>query len=120
MNRGYRVVMKIEKDIAKEAELDTLISRSPYYLAFRKFLRHPLAKWGGIILIVLYTLIIFAEFIAPYDFDNESRGNSYNPPSKIRFIDAQGKFHISPFVYNTEYGFDQYYRRVFKERTEKR
>lgn len=92
--------MKIQKDITKEVELDTLISRSPYYLAFRKFLRHPLAKWGGIILIILYTLIIFAEFIAPYGFRSDIKGKSYMQPVKLHFFDEFGRFHLQPFIYN--------------------
>ncbi|NLL14800.1 MAG: ABC transporter permease, partial [Fibrobacter sp.] len=59
--------------------------------AASKFFGHPLAIPGLIILGVLYFLMIFAEFIAPYHFDSGDRANSYQPPSRIRFV-HDGKF----------------------------
>jgi peptide/nickel transport system permease protein len=81
-----------------------------------KLKRHKPALAGLAILILLYIVCIFAEFIAPYHYDNENRSNSFNPPSSIHFIDASGKFHFVPFIYNSAYSFDQYYRRVFVEK----
>jgi len=43
----------------------------------------------------------FADLLAPYHFDYQFRNKPYHPPTRIHFIDAQGKFHIKPFVYNT-------------------
>lgn len=81
-----------------------------------KLKRHKLALAGLVILLLLYGMCVFAEFIAPYGYDNELRSNSYNPPSRIHFIDGKGTFHILPFVYNSGYVFDGYYRRVFTEK----
>jgi peptide/nickel transport system permease protein len=80
-----------------------------------KLKRHKPALAGLAILIILYGVCIFAEFVAPYDFDNEERANSYNPPSRIHFFDDAGKFHGIPFVYNSRYAFDRYYQRTFVE-----
>jgi peptide/nickel transport system permease protein len=85
-----------------------------------KLKRHKPALAGLAILVVLYIVCIFAEFVAPYHFDNENRGNSFNPPSKIHWVDGNGAFHIIPFVYNSTYSFDQYYRRVFVEQRDTR
>jgi peptide/nickel transport system permease protein len=79
-----------------------------------KFLRHPLAVPGLIVLIVLYVAMIFAEFIAPYDYDNGNRSNSYQPPSRIHFV-HEGKFSLQPFVYPYSYGFNEFYERKFIE-----
>ena len=82
--------------------------------AAKKFFRHPLAVIGLVVLGILYFFMIFAEFIAPYGFDNGSRENSYQPPSRIHFV-HEGKFSLQPFVYPYSYEFNHYYERVFVE-----
>ncbi|MBD3347049.1 MAG: ABC transporter permease subunit [Chitinivibrionales bacterium] len=82
----------------------------------KKFLRHPLAIPGLVILCVLYFIMIFAEFFAPYHYDNANRGNSYVPPGKIHFV-HNGEFRIRPFVYPYTYTFNKYYERVYVEDT---
>lgn len=52
------------------------------------------------ILIVLYVLAIFADFIAPYPYDIQHRDTPYHPPTQIHFFDENGKFHPRPFVYS--------------------
>lgn len=84
-------------------------------LAFRRLKRHKLAMIGAWILFIFYFLMIFADFVSPYHFDNEKRENSYNPPTKLHFIDTNGKFHLNPFVYNSSFEFDEFYNRVYKE-----
>jgi len=81
-----------------------------------KLKRHKPAMAGLAILVVLYAVCLFAEFIAPYHYDNENRTNSFNPPSTVHFVDAGGAFHMASFIYNCEYAFDQYYRRVYVEK----
>lgn len=51
------------------------------------------------ILIVLYFLSIFADFISPYPYDVQHRDTPYHPPTQIHFFDEKGNFHIRPFVY---------------------
>jgi peptide/nickel transport system permease protein len=85
---------------------------------FLKLKKHKLAMVGFCILALFYGVAIFAEFTAPYHYDNESRTNSYNPASRIHFIDEQGHFHL-PFIYNYHYEFDEYYNRVYVEKTDK-
>jgi peptide/nickel transport system permease protein len=80
-----------------------------------KLRRHKPAMAGLAVLTALYGMCLFAEFVAPYHYDNESRVHSYSPPSKIRFFDMEGHFHIIPFVYATEYSFDRFYRRAYVE-----
>ncbi|MDO5576598.1 MAG: ABC transporter permease [Fibrobacter sp.] len=80
----------------------------------QKFLRHPLAVSGLVVLAVLYFIMIFAEFIAPYGYDNENRGNSYQPPSRIHFV-HNGKFSLQPVVYPWSFTFNEYYERTYIE-----
>jgi peptide/nickel transport system permease protein len=77
-----------------------IASRSLLWLAWKKFRAHPLAKWGGAILGVLYVVMLFAEFIAPYDFKTSSKRKPYCRPVTVHFFDEYGRFHLRPFVYN--------------------
>ena len=48
-------------------------------IALRRLRRHRLAMWALGVLVVLYTMCIFADFIAPYNMDDEQRDISYCP-----------------------------------------
>lgn len=79
-----------------------------------KFFRHPLVLPGIFVLVIFYLMMLFAEFIAPYHFDDGVRANSYQPPSRIHFI-HNGKFSIIPFVYTYSYEFNEFYERQWIE-----
>jgi peptide/nickel transport system permease protein len=81
----------------------------------RKFLRHPLAMVGLVVLGILYAIMVFAEVLAPYHFDNGDRALSYVPPNRLHFV-HNGRFSLVPFVYPYEYGFNAIYERVFVEK----
>jgi peptide/nickel transport system permease protein len=95
------------------------MERGPLGIALRRLLHHPLAIIGGGVLLVLYLLAIFADFIAPYHYDNEVRKNSYHPPTPIHFFDPQGNFHPRPFIYRYSYRFDKFHRRIYTRDTTK-
>ncbi|HEX2957116.1 MAG TPA: ABC transporter permease [Chitinispirillaceae bacterium] len=80
----------------------------------QKFFAHPLSIPGIMVLSVLYIVMVFAEFIAPYDFDNGSRTNSFQPPSRIHFV-HNGKFSLHPFVYPYTFTFNEFFERKFIE-----
>ena len=66
-------------------------------LMWRKFVRNRAALAGGIIIVCLYVLTIFANFIAPYSLTNRVRGERiYLAPQGIHLFD-EGEF--APFVY---------------------
>ncbi len=77
-------------------------SRTPLGLAWRQLRKHRIALIGGGILIVLYTTMLFGDFIAPYSLDYTDRTRFYHPPTVPRFVDLQGRWHLRPFVYQTE------------------
>jgi peptide/nickel transport system permease protein len=84
-----------------------------------KLAAHKIAFVGAVILIVLYAVMLLAEFIAPYHYDSERREHSYMPPTKFHLFDKDGKFHFLPVFYEQEYQFDEFYRRVFTENKDK-
>jgi len=60
--------------------------------------RHKL--WSALILLACFhALVFFAGFFAPYDFATHNRELTFAPPTRIHFVDTQGKFHARPFVY---------------------
>jgi len=73
-----------------------------------------------VVLAALYLGAIFADFISPYHFDNEERLNSYSPPTRLHFVDNEGKGHLRPFIYRYTYQFDQFYQRVYTPDTSQR
>lgn len=89
-------------------------------IALRRLRRHRLAILSLWVLGFLYSLAIFADFVAPYDFDSEKRQLSYCPPMRLYFFDESGRFHIRPFVYEYSYSFDEHYNRVYVQDRSKR
>ncbi|MBN1758490.1 MAG: ABC transporter permease [Chitinispirillaceae bacterium] len=82
--------------------------------SLKKFIRHPLSIPGIVVLAVLYLLMFFAEFIAPYGLDSGRRELSYQPPSRVHFV-HNGKFSLRPFVYAYGFTFNEYYERTYTE-----
>ncbi len=94
------------------------VSQSYLSLVWWKFKKNRVAVFGGIILILMYfCMCIIPEFIAPYDLEHSTNFPEARPQT-IRFIDAQGKFSIQPFVYGLDKKIDEKLRkRVFVENT---
>ena len=60
--------------------------------------RRKLAKWLAV-LVALHGVIACAGFFAPYDPVAQDRQRPYTPPSKLHFLDTQGRVHMRPFLY---------------------
>jgi peptide/nickel transport system permease protein len=59
-------------------------------------------KYGRLLVafvIALHGLVFFAGFVAPYDPVQQVRTLPYAPPTGVHFVDADGRFHLQPFVY---------------------
>src|SRR5690554_1227166 len=66
------------------------------------------------------TMAFFAEFFAPYPLEAKNTRYINAPPQIIRFVDANGKFHLRPFVYVYQSKMDMAtFSRVFTEDTSK-
>lgn len=75
-------------------------------LIWRRFLRNRLALGAAIVLVIMYTVVIFAEFFAPYDHLISDEDYVARQPQLLRFFDDQGNFHLRPFVYGTTTSLD--------------
>ena len=74
-------------------------SESYSQLVWRRFQKSKPAIMGGIIVLVLAVLALFAEFFAPYPLKMTNAQNAFIPPTKVRFFDVDGNFYLRPFVY---------------------
>ncbi len=86
-----------EERTSRQAESQTQI-------AWQQFRKHRLALIGGVILIALFLMAIFAPFIAPYNLNFYSRSQitSFQPPTPIQFRDPDTGAVVRPFVYGYE------------------
>ena len=71
---------------------------SLYSLAWRQFLRHPMAKVALAVLGILYFFAAFADFFAPYPEHFGDARSTFAPPTTVHFRNADGEF-VRPFVY---------------------
>ncbi len=79
---------------------------SPWAMVWRNLRRHRMAMLAAKVLLVMYGVMLFDGFFAPYYYGDESRLHSYHPPFNLRFFDSEGRFHLRPFVYHSGYEFD--------------
>lgn len=85
-------------------------SMSPQKLAWRELRKNRLAVIGLWTLIVLYTIALFAPFIAPYNPTDPNPGGQskgFHSPMRLRFRAADGSFQLRPFVYQTQRTYDE-------------
>jgi peptide/nickel transport system permease protein len=80
-------------------QLAAVYTASQWQLTWWRFRKHRLALASLVLLILLYIVGIFCEFIAPYDPNFYYEKYVYAPPQRLHFIDNEGNFHWRPFVY---------------------
>lgn len=94
---------------------EKLYMASQWQLMWRKFKKHKLAAFGGIVLVIFYLIAIFCEFIATQDIHERHPQYIYAPPQRIHFFDSGG-FHFRPFVYGLKGKLDPItFRRTYIE-----
>ncbi|TMI92335.1 MAG: ABC transporter permease [Bacillati bacterium ANGP1] len=84
---------------AEQRQREAARARTPLQLAWRQLRRYKLALISGAALAVIYVIMLFAEFVAPYGLDFTDRRLFYAPPVGVHLIDARGRWHARPFVY---------------------
>ncbi len=89
-----------ESVVSPDAPPDVLTA-SQWKLMWWKFRKHKLAVWAGFLLLILYFVAAFCEFLAPYPLDYRDVDYAYAPPQPVRFISEDG-LHLRPFVYAIE------------------
>ena len=88
-------LLEEEKDVEERVAV-----APPMTLMWWKFRKHKAALISGVVLIILYVVAIFCEFVAPYVPEDTFIRYKLSPPSPIHLIDSQGNFR-GLFVYKT-------------------
>jgi peptide/nickel transport system permease protein len=81
-------------------EQSRVYQASQMRLMWWKFKRHRLALASGIFLAALYVMILFCEFLAPYDLHTRNVDFIHTPPQPVHLF-HEGQF-IGPFVYGRQ------------------
>ena len=100
----------------REQDAERVFRASQWRLIWWRFSSNRLALLGGIVLVAAYLCVIFAEFVAPCNPRRRDARRILAPPSRIRFVDEAGRFHLRPFVYPlTQERNSETLRRSFRE-----
>jgi peptide/nickel transport system permease protein len=70
---------------------------------WQKLKNNSLAKYGALVLLIFYLVVIAAEFVAPYDPYVSQQDGSLLPPTQIFWRDQAGQL-IGPHIYPTTQG----------------
>jgi len=97
----------------KRAKQEKYYMSSQWQLMGRKLIRHKLAVISFILLAILYTGVIFGNFIAPQGLEDYSATYSNAPPSKIHVV--HNDEFVGPFVYHYDITYDKFQNKIFTE-----
>ncbi|MGB3613366.1 MAG: ABC transporter permease, partial [Elainellaceae cyanobacterium] len=70
---------------------------------WQKLQDNSLARLGIAILVILYSIALSAEFVAPYDAYSTQASGSFLPPTQIYWRSPEGRF-VGPHIYPTTLG----------------
>jgi peptide/nickel transport system permease protein len=88
----------LEEVVARSEEEEKAFVATQWQLMWWKFRKHKMAMIGGAIIIILYVVAVFCEFVAPYAPDLPFIKYKFAPPTRLHIRDADGNWH-APFVY---------------------
>ncbi|WP_208977970.1 ABC transporter permease [Labrenzia sp. 011] len=86
------------------AEQERFYQASQWKIMWWKFKRHKLAVWSGVVLILFYLCVPFAETIAPYTPNMRDSDHLYAPPQPVHLF-HEGRL-VGPFVYGMQSSLD--------------
>jgi peptide/nickel transport system permease protein len=93
----------LESEVIQEHQED----ESYFGLVWRRFRRSRVSIVGGSMVLTLMMLAVFADFFSPTSLYQINLDASFTPPQQIHFLtDANGNFHLGPFVYNYVFELD--------------
>ncbi|MCC7368447.1 MAG: ABC transporter permease [Chloroflexi bacterium] len=81
----------VEQEVVSAAD-EKRYARTQLQLVWLRFLRNRAAMVGGGIILAMYLMALFANFLAPYDADLRFDAGIYVPPQPIYLVD-DGRFY---------------------------
>jgi peptide/nickel transport system permease protein len=95
--------------MAAVAELDketlaTPKEESPFLIVWRRFIRHKLAVFGMVVIVLLVLGGVFAPWLAPYPYDKQNLAPAYSNPSAQHWLgtDELGRDVLSRIIYGAQ------------------
>jgi len=95
-------VVDAQQELVDASQEDSVFVATQWQLMWWRFRKHKLAMIAGVILLLLYCIALFPEFLATYSPHESRKLFSQVPPHKVRFVDSEGKFGLRPFNYAYE------------------
>ena len=90
---------QVEIPLDEEKKIEERVAVAPpLTLMWWKFRKHKMALVSAAVLILMYLVAIFCEFVAPYGPDDTFIRYKLAPPTVIHLVDDQGQLR-APFVY---------------------
>jgi peptide/nickel transport system permease protein len=78
---------------------DKVGAANQWQLIWWKFRRHRLAMVGGIVTLLIYTVALFADFLAPFSTEAYSASYTYAPPQPLHlFQQTDSGWQFAPYV----------------------
>jgi alpha-galactoside transport system permease protein len=96
----------LSQSAVSQIAVETEENESYFDLVWRRFRRSPVSIIGALMVLMLVILAVFADFFSPTSISSIDLQASFIPPQRVHFFDAEGKFHLRPFVYNYVYTLD--------------
>ena len=85
----------LQEDLVSD---DSLLIASQLQLVWWRFLKHRLAVIASCVILILYLVALFPEFLSVHNPSNKERDRVFMPPQRIHFFD--GKRPVLPYVYD--------------------
>ena len=100
----------------KQTDREKYFVATQWQLMRRKFAKHRIAVFGGVLLALFYVVGLASEFLSPYGPQTTSQ-YLFCPPRRVHLLDATGKlFHVRPFVYGIKQAEDpETWQRIYTE-----
>lgn len=88
-----------KNQIEKEAQVYVA---PQWKLVWWKFRKHKLALISGIVILLIYLVALFVEFLAPFSAEQTNSKYLYAPPQPLHFVDEQGNWGLYVYGYTSK------------------
>jgi len=105
MSRRFRISLRPGRKKGSLLEGESYYVATPRQLMWWKFRKHKLAVVALYVLVIMYLLALFAEFVSPYNPNVRHIRQLYAPSQKIHLY-YEGRWHFQPAVYELKFEID--------------
>jgi peptide/nickel transport system permease protein len=92
---------KVQRTTEREEREAEIYVASQWKLVWWRFRKHRLAVVGTVVVVLIYLIALFAEFVAPFTPDAFDADYTYAPPQRLHFFDEDG-FGLYVYGYSSK------------------